>query len=188
MDKACPLCRKPLPPGPEKLFVLGYGMYVKIAGAIGRSRPGVDPSTPWPALPDEQRCEMDQAVAMVREAADQGHLQAQKACGDLFTFGLGVAQDTHLGLVYYENAAQRGDALSQYNVGTFYRDGRGCEQSCKRAAKWFVKGALQEEANAMVELGRLLIQGKGVPQNTERAIELFLTREHRRASHYRCMS
>ena len=40
-DKACPLCRNPLPPGPEKLFDLGYGMYMKIRGGVDRSRPGV---------------------------------------------------------------------------------------------------------------------------------------------------
>ena len=65
VDKACPLCRKPLPPGPEKLFDLGFGIIMKIKGAIDRSRPGVDDRTPWPALSTEQQGEMDQAVAML---------------------------------------------------------------------------------------------------------------------------
>ena len=72
MDKSCPLCREPLPPGPEKLFDLGHGMIMKIKGAIDRSRPGVDDMTSWPALSGGQQREMDQAVAMLREAADQG--------------------------------------------------------------------------------------------------------------------
>ena len=50
VDKSCPLCRKPLPPGPEQLFDLGYGMFAKIKGLIDRSRPGVDEMTPWPPL------------------------------------------------------------------------------------------------------------------------------------------
>ena len=50
VDKSCPLCRKPLPPGPEKLYDLGYGMIMKIKAAIDRNRPGVDHTTPWPAL------------------------------------------------------------------------------------------------------------------------------------------
>ena len=70
MDKSCPLCRKPLPPGPDKLFDLGYGMYAKIRGAIDRSRPGVDARKPWPALSAKEQEEMDHAVAMLREAAD----------------------------------------------------------------------------------------------------------------------
>ena len=58
VDRSCPLCRKPLPPGPDKLFDLGHGMYMKIKGAIDRSRPGVDDRTPWPALLGEQQREI----------------------------------------------------------------------------------------------------------------------------------
>ena len=72
VDKSCPLCRKPLPPGPEVLFDVGYRMYSNIKGKIDRSRPGVDPRTPWPALSAEQQREMDEAGGMLREAADQG--------------------------------------------------------------------------------------------------------------------
>ena len=102
VDKSCPLCRKPLPPGPEKLLDLGFGIYAKIKGAIDRSRPGVDETTPWPALSTEQQGEMDQAVAMLREAADQGHMMAQAYCGDLYRFGDGVAKDECVAFVYYE--------------------------------------------------------------------------------------
>jgi len=77
VDKSCPLCRKPLPPGPDKLFDLGAGMYMKIKCAIDRSRPGVDERTPWPPLSAEQQREMDEARAMLQEAADQGHMEAQ---------------------------------------------------------------------------------------------------------------
>ena len=120
MDKSCPLCRKPLPPGPDKLFDLGHGMFMKIKGAMDRSRPGVDMLTRWPVLSDEQRCEMDQAVAMLREAANQGHVKAQACCGNLYTFGHGVAQDDRLAFVYYEKAAQQGDRGAQYNTGIHY--------------------------------------------------------------------
>ena len=173
VDKSCPLCRKPLPPGPEKLFDLGCGIYWKIKGAIDRSRPGVDDRTPWPALSTEQQGEMDQAVAMLREAANQGHMKAQTCCGDLYMFGWGVAKDDRLALVYYEKAAQQGDARCQNNAGHLYHHGQGCEQSYERAAQWFEKGALQEHAGAMADLGRLYFQGDGVPQNVERAVELF---------------
>ena len=87
VDKLCPLCRKPLPPGPDKLFDLGYGIYWKIKGAIGRSRPGVA---------QEQQREMDQAVVLLREAADQGHMEARHYCGDLYWFGDGVAPNVQL--------------------------------------------------------------------------------------------
>ena len=129
VDKSCPLCRKPLPPGVDKLYDLGYRNYAKIKGAIDRSRPGVDERTPWSAL-------SDQAVAMLREAADQGHLGAQMECGDIYKFGRGVAKDDRLAFMYHEKAAQQGRLVTQHNTGTNYRDGLGCDQSYERAAEF----------------------------------------------------
>ena len=51
--------------------------------------------------------EMDQAVTMLREAADQGHMRAQERVGSIYGFGWGVAQDKGLALQYYERAALR---------------------------------------------------------------------------------
>ena len=71
-------------------------MYMKVGVAIDRRRPEADELAPWPALSVEQRREMDQAVAMLREAADQGHVMAQVCIGDLCTLGHGVARDGRL--------------------------------------------------------------------------------------------
>ena len=172
VDKSCPLCRKPLPPGPDKLLDLGLGMCMKIKGAMDRSRPGVDEKTPWLTLSNKQQCEMDQAVAMLREAADQGHPEAQAICGALYQCGWGVAQDDRLALVYYEKGAQQGDAACQADAGHFYREGRGCEQSFERAVEWFEKAAVQGHPGAMTNLGLLYLMGQGVPHsNFERGVE-----------------
>ena len=146
-------------------------MYMRIRGTIDRSRPGVDHETSWPALSDAQQCEMDQAVAMLREAADQGHMRAQAICGALYQFGYGVAQDDRLALVYYEKAGQQGDAACQADAGHFYREGRGCEQSYERAVEWFEKAAVQGHPGATTGLGGLYLMGDGVPQNDERGVE-----------------
>ena len=128
-----------MPPGPEKLFDLGFGIFLKINSAINRSRPGVDQRTPWPLSAKQQR-EMEQAVAMLREAADQGHMLAQAHCGMLYGLGgHGVAKDDRLDFVYSEKAAQQGDVFSQFNTGNNYHHGLGCEQSHERAAQWFGK-------------------------------------------------
>ena len=171
MEKSCPLCRNPLPPGPEKLFDLGCGMYMKIWRAVNRSRPGARPETPWPTLSGDQKREMDQAVAMLREAADQGHLEAQACCGDIYGFGRGVARDDRVAFVYAEMSAQQGRPASQFNTGLYYRDGLGCEQSFARAAEWWEKAARLGHANAMASLGLLYHDGHGVPRSYARAIE-----------------
>ena len=173
VDKSCPLCRQPLPPGPDKLFDLGYGMYAKIKGEVDRGRPGVADTDPWPALSTERQREMDEAVVMLREAADQGHVWAQATYGSLYMCGHGVARDERIGFVYSERAARQGLGFAQVNTGVFYRDGKGCEQSYERAAEWFEKAARKGHAGAMNGLGIIYEKGQGVPQSYERAAELF---------------
>ena len=57
---------------------------MKIKGAIDRGRPGVYEGIPWPALSGEQQRETDEARAMLREAADQGHMEAQFYYGVMY--------------------------------------------------------------------------------------------------------
>ena len=159
--------------GPEKLFDLGFGVYAKIKGAVDRSRPGVDPLTPWPALMGDQKRELGQAVAMLREAADQRHKEAQAHCGDIYRFGWGVAQDDRLAFVYNEKAAQQGHSGRSNNTGCYYRDGLGCEQSYVRSAEGFEKAARQGYTEAMLSFGSLYGNGQGVPQNYAQAAEWY---------------
>ena len=64
VSETCPLCRAPLPPGPEKLYELGVAVMVKIARAVGSDGA-------WPALSASQQREMDGVVMMLQEAMDQ---------------------------------------------------------------------------------------------------------------------
>ena len=66
VSETCPLCRAPLPPGPEKLFELAYRVLLKIARAVD---PGFTGN--WPPLSASQQAEMDGAVVMFQEAMDQ---------------------------------------------------------------------------------------------------------------------
>ena len=63
VSETCPLCRAPLPPGPEKLFELAYLVWVKVWRAYG--------SNGWPPLSASQQGEMDGAIVMFQEAMDQ---------------------------------------------------------------------------------------------------------------------
>ena len=64
VSDTCPLCRAPLPPGPEKLFELGYRVWWKLARAVGSNGE-------WPLLSASQQEEMDGAIVMLQEAMDQ---------------------------------------------------------------------------------------------------------------------
>ena len=64
VSETCPLCRAPLPPGPEKLFELGMAVWMKISRAVGSNGA-------WPRLSASQQREMDGAIVMLQEAVDQ---------------------------------------------------------------------------------------------------------------------
>ena len=66
VSDACPLCRAPLPPGPEKLWELGFRVYAKINRAVNPNC-----TTLWPPLTASQQGEMDGAIVMLQEAMDQ---------------------------------------------------------------------------------------------------------------------
>ena len=65
VSETCPLCRAPLPPGPEKLYELAERVWVKIMRAVQR------PDHSWPPLSASQQEEMDGAIVMFQEAMDQ---------------------------------------------------------------------------------------------------------------------
>ena len=75
-------------------------MYVKIKNEIDRGRLGVDESTPWAALSVGQQREIDEAVAMPRELADQRHMEAQAWIGGLYGLGRGMAKDERRAFTY----------------------------------------------------------------------------------------
>ncbi len=65
VSETCPLCRSPLPPGPEKLFELGERVWVKLRKVARR------PDKSWRPLSASQQGEMDGAIVMMQEAMDQ---------------------------------------------------------------------------------------------------------------------
>ena len=64
VSETCPLCRAPLPPGPEKLYELAMQVAMKITRAVGTNGS-------WPPLSASQQEEMDGAIVMFQEAMDQ---------------------------------------------------------------------------------------------------------------------
>ena len=64
VKETCPLCRAPLPPGPKKLFELGFRVWWKLRLAF-------QSKCEWPPLSASQQDEMDGAIVMLQEAMDQ---------------------------------------------------------------------------------------------------------------------
>ena len=68
VSETCPLCRSPLPPGPEKLWELGYRVWAKLNRAL---KVDGEHDGRWRELSASQQGEMDGAIVMLQEAMDQ---------------------------------------------------------------------------------------------------------------------
>lgn len=80
--------------------------------------------------------EPEEAAALLRDAAGQGIVQAQRQLAQLYREGKAVSQDFAESVHFYRMAAQMGDLQSQYGLGELYRYGNGVEQSNIRALMW----------------------------------------------------
>jgi len=93
VSETCPLCRAPLPPGPEKLYELGYRVWLKLNRALLVSGVG---DGRWRELSVSQQGQMDGAIVMLQEAMDQvseggGMFTRLPSVGSLTTFAMALA-------------------------------------------------------------------------------------------------
>jgi hypothetical protein len=87
VKQVCPLCRAPLPPGPEKLFEEGIRRYMVVHRLVQRGE------ATWSVLPARAQRDLDEAFIEWRAAAEQGHADAQYNLGSFSLTGGILAQD-----------------------------------------------------------------------------------------------
>ena len=148
--QTCPLCRKALPPGPDKLYDLGWRIYMKIRVVVDSDWKAVS----WEhiSLSPAQQEGMDQARALMLEAAAQGQVAAQTVCGFMYLFARGVAKDERLAFVYYEKAAGQGNTTAMASIGSLYCNGMGVPQDYKRGFELFQQSRALGNTDPVLQL------------------------------------
>jgi TPR repeat protein len=159
LKKVCPLCRTPLPPGPDKLHEEATLRYMVVERRVERGKAS------WGALTKDEQREMHDAVDGWRAAAAQGHSEAQVHLGHMSYQGRGMAQSDVEAARWWQKAADQGHAQAQHNLGTMFDQGRGVAQSDVEAARCWQKAADQGIAEAQNKLGHMSYQGRGVAQS-----------------------
>jgi len=167
VQQVCPLCRIPLPPGPEKVCDDASLRYAVISRLVATGHAS------WSTLPDWAQSEVDAAIAGWRDAADQGLAMAQCNLGIMHKHGRGVAQSDEEAVQWYRKAADQGHAGAQCNLGLMLDEGRGVAQSDEEAVQWYRKAADQGNAEAQCNLGLMLDEGRGVARSNEEAVEWY---------------
>jgi len=116
-----------------------------------------------------------EAVKWFRQAAEQGHADAQCRLGVVYGSGIGgVKQDKKEATKWLRKAADQGVADAQHRLGVHYLRGiGGVARYPTEAVKWFRKAAEQGHANAQCVLGEMYEQGISVDFDSEEAVKWY---------------
>ena len=156
VKQAFPLCRTPLPPGPEKLNAEATLHYMMAARLVARGEAS------WSTLPAAAQSEFDTALLTWQDASDEGCAESMYSLGTLFWHGYGVAKNEVEAARWYQKAAERGLADAQHDLGWLLENGRGVALSYAKAARWYKKATDQGQVNAQFALASMFNEGRGV--------------------------
>ena len=111
-----------------------------------------------------------EAAKLMRQAADQGHAEAQATLGALYQSGRGVLQDYGQAAAWFRKSAEQGFPFGQLFLGVLLSEGhQGVPKDDTEAAMWFRRAAEQGNALAQVWLADAYHAGRGVPQDWSEA-------------------
>ncbi|RUR07952.1 SEL1-like repeat protein [Legionella sp. km772] len=89
-----------------------------------------------------------------------GDPQSQFEIGQMFQYGIGVAQNDQAAIVFYQNAAEQQHLGAEYNLGVLYLEHAKEDADYQTALNWLTDSAFKGNDNAQYVLARLLDQGK----------------------------
>jgi len=150
VKQTCSLCRKALPPGPEKQCEDAAFLLIKIDHLVEQGKAS------WDALPAEARREIDTTIFNLRAAAYQGYEEAACSLGFMYLYGHGLAQSDAMAAKWFRKAANKGSSDAQVNLVHLVAEGRGVSQSFQEAYEWYKKAAAQEDIDAECALGSFM--------------------------------
>ncbi len=113
------------------------------------------------------------ALALALPRAQSGDRNAQTLIGEIYSKGLGVAEDAKTAAGWYQLGSDAGDPLATFELAMMYQEGRGVEKDRKLAASLFEKAANAGNPMAKYNLGLLHIEGTYATPNLVKAAALI---------------
>lgn len=99
------------------------------------------------------------ALELALPRAEQGDAAAQTLIAEIYSKGLGVAQNAERAAGWYQLAAKNGDRLATFELGSLYQDGVGVPQDREKAAALFREAADKGYVPAKYNLALLHVEG-----------------------------
>ena len=111
-----------------------------------------------------------EALRWYRKAAEQGHIEAQKAYDELFSlYGRGIEQENSEVEKWWRKASEQKDFDALNQLGECYFFGDGIAQDYNEAVRLFHKAAGRGNAKAKFNLGMCYEKGAGVDEDYDEA-------------------
>lgn len=122
--------------------------------------------------------DVKKSFAMVKELADQGHVEAIGGLGFFYANGIAVPKDDRIAAEWFRKGAEKGSAKAQLNLGKYLVDGKtGGDDTAKSQLEgigWIRKAAESGLPEASQSYGILLYFGdKGLDRDYARAAEFL---------------
>ena len=115
----------------------------------------------------------DEAVALLRHAADRDHAEATHLLSDCFWHGKGVPEDRTFAVQLIRKAARLGEPDAQHTLGLLLEYGIHTEKNLSDAMKWHRLAAEKGHAPSQWMLARFYHDGKSVPRDIQEAIRWY---------------
>jgi hypothetical protein len=119
--------------------------------------------------PGKSDAELAEAVALWRQAAELGDLDAKRHYGGCLLQGIAVPQDISKGLALVTEAAEGGNVPAQVALGVFHTIGGWPQSDVAAAPGWFRRAAEGGNADGQYNLGVCYKRGLGVPADAAAA-------------------
>ncbi|GEM45434.1 caspase family protein [Deinococcus cellulosilyticus] len=114
-----------------------------------------------------------QAATWYQLAVQQNVPLALNNMGELYQYGLGVAQSDQKAFELYLKSSAQGNRKGQYLAGYFYEQGRATPQNYTRALELYRKSADQGYAQAQNAMGYMYEFGYGVKSDYTQALSWY---------------
>lgn len=113
----------------------------------------------------------EQALRLLRQAADQGFIAAQESLGIFSEMGIGMEKPAPAEAIdWYTKAAKLGSLDAATNIALMYSDGIGIPKDPAQALTWFRQAADGGDATAQYNLALIYRNGKGVPPDQKESV------------------
>ncbi|MDP3269730.1 MAG: tetratricopeptide repeat protein [Legionella sp.] len=96
-----------------------------------------------------------------------GDAQSQFEIGQMFQYGIGVAQNNDSAIIFYQNAAEQQHLGAEYNLGILYLTHAKDENDYQLALNWLTDAAFKGNKKSQYVLANLLREGKVGPDGKQ---------------------